>query len=314
MIAIWRLIERKGEITVKRGSRFVDPCGFTLIELLVVIAIIAILAAILFPVFAQARESARRTVCLSNTKQMGLAFAMYTQDYDETTPAVIHDSALAEDPDFWFIVQPYVKNVNVFYCPDRTEWLMDNDGDDCSGQPSNPKKTCIGYGYNWGIAAGSITGLVGARIHFHDAGHSGYIQPGVPLASIVASAQTFAYGDTGDNPRYTICSDYIFQYYTPNNPGGNGGTSNYPLTSNAGIRHGGNLNFAFVDGHSKRVKFKAGLTALSLSDGPNVLVGLPANTAEQTYWCTDPNATDANGLTCAQNAALINANTAWYTN
>src|SRR5690349_4121179 len=62
--------------------------GFTLIELLVVIAIIAILAAILFPVFAQAREKARQTTCLSNTKQMGLGLMMYAQDYDETmTPA-----------------------------------------------------------------------------------------------------------------------------------------------------------------------------------------------------------------------------------
>src|SRR5436853_4751504 len=60
--------------------------GFTLIELLVVIAIIAILAAILFPVFAQAREKARAAACLSNTKQIALAFTMYTQDYDECTP------------------------------------------------------------------------------------------------------------------------------------------------------------------------------------------------------------------------------------
>src|SRR5437588_7739 len=60
--------------------------GFTLIELLVVIAIIAILAAILFPVFARARENARRTACISNVKQIGLAWMMYVQDYDETFP------------------------------------------------------------------------------------------------------------------------------------------------------------------------------------------------------------------------------------
>src|SRR5438034_10314774 len=67
--------------------------GFTLIELLVVIAIIAILAAILFPVFAQARDKARASACLSNTKQMGVAIQMYAQDYDETLPEYWDDPA-----------------------------------------------------------------------------------------------------------------------------------------------------------------------------------------------------------------------------
>src|ERR1700734_1523997 len=68
----------------RRSTR--TQTAFTLIELLVVIAIIAILAAILFPVFAQAREKARQATCISNMKQLGLGFAQYTQDYDETSP------------------------------------------------------------------------------------------------------------------------------------------------------------------------------------------------------------------------------------
>lgn len=82
--------------------------GFTLIELLVVIAIIAILAAILFPVFAQAREKARATTCLSNSKQMGLAMMMYAQDYNESYP----QGWYAGPPEAWWLtlIQPYVKD------------------------------------------------------------------------------------------------------------------------------------------------------------------------------------------------------------
>lgn len=84
--------------------------GFTLIELLVVIAIIAILAAILFPVFARAREKARQSACLSNTKQLGTAFQMYVQDYDDTM-------ILFGSPTYAFILMPYVENEDLFTCP-----------------------------------------------------------------------------------------------------------------------------------------------------------------------------------------------------
>src|SRR5512144_498244 len=79
--------------------------GFTLIELLVVIAIIAILAAILFPVFAQAREKARQISCLSNIKQIGLGVLMYAQDYDETYPF-----AWGQTGAWYESVDPYIKN------------------------------------------------------------------------------------------------------------------------------------------------------------------------------------------------------------
>ena len=87
--------------------------AFTLIELLVVIAIIAILAAILFPVFARARENARRTSCLSNLKQIGLATMQYLQDYDERYMVVNHNTGY-----HWFDpLQPYIKSEQVFRCP-----------------------------------------------------------------------------------------------------------------------------------------------------------------------------------------------------
>ena len=117
-------------MVVRRQGR-----GFTLIELLVVIAIIAILAAILFPVFARAREKARQSSCLSNTKQIALAVMMYAQDYDERILAYRQEGGAYYD---WeHLLQPYVKNSQIFVCPSA--------GERVSGNPS--------YGWNYSYLA-----------------------------------------------------------------------------------------------------------------------------------------------------------------
>ncbi|MFO7947149.1 MAG: DUF1559 domain-containing protein [Armatimonadota bacterium] len=112
--------------------------GFTLIELLVVIAIIAILAAILFPVFARAREKARQSACLSNVKQIMLGIMQYTQDYDEMMPTCWTGESDYLTPYWYHKIEPYVKNTQIFTCPSE------------SG-------TSVGYGYNYAYL-GSTTG------------------------------------------------------------------------------------------------------------------------------------------------------------
>src|SRR5947208_12556668 len=129
--------------------------AFTLIELLVVIAIIAILAAILFPVFAQAREAARKTSCLSNTKQLGLGIMQYVQDYDEMYPCNSWDTPIIATADndthsplyrsamqWLWRIQPYMKNRQLFVCPSdpnpKSGWAYGLDGscDDGWGIPT----------------------------------------------------------------------------------------------------------------------------------------------------------------------------------
>jgi len=130
--------------------------AFTLIELLVVIAIIAILAAILFPVFAQAREAARKTSCLSNLKQVGTAFAMYVQDYDERIARAAPGGA-QDCPTMpargafggWEgnLLAPYIKNTAVFKCPSTSGTSVNRDG---GGNPCPQANYWVSsYAYNY---------------------------------------------------------------------------------------------------------------------------------------------------------------------
>jgi prepilin-type N-terminal cleavage/methylation domain-containing protein/prepilin-type processing-associated H-X9-DG protein len=111
-------------------------CAFTLVELLVVIAIIAILAAILFPVFARARENARRTSCQSNLKQLGLGIAQYTQDYDERICPNANTSAASSCLSWRDNIFPYVKSAQIYFCPTApklTGWVPQTTPYACTG-------------------------------------------------------------------------------------------------------------------------------------------------------------------------------------
>lgn len=237
--------------------------GFTLIELLVIIAIIAILAAILFPVFAQARAKARGISCLSNVKQCGVAYAMYVQDYDETSP-----SGRGNGWEWWTELQPYIKNINLLYCPDRTDGGPGLIGGGSAGGPFSVSHY-VGYGYNWGPVGWRGGGLLGREQFVSGTSGPKYL-PGTPLAAITFPASTFAFGDTYDTPRMTIGI-----YFAGDTWRGAGTRS---------LRHGATWNYAFVDGHAKGVKVKALYTKGGFS-GRGVTA---ANSALSGAYCADP--------------------------
>ncbi len=224
--------------------------GFTLIELLVVIAIIAILAAILFPVFSRARENARKATCMSNMKQIGLALMMYAQDWDEHlidewTCGCFTGGGPCYDPDDtspskgrcrwgWDRkIQPYIRNQRIFICP---------------SDPWNPTPCCNSRGITGGFQQDTSYGL-----------NETAVGPRCDPASLVSFA----------HPATTILGGETRAWHRIDQPW-NGGDPNIvdTLEDITGMcaynRHSDGANYIFADGHVKWLRAEQTLTPVNL--------------------------------------------------
>jgi prepilin-type N-terminal cleavage/methylation domain-containing protein/prepilin-type processing-associated H-X9-DG protein len=249
-----------------------DPRGFTLIELLVVIAIIAILAAILFPVFAQAREAARKTSCISNDKQIGLGAMMYVQDYDEMYPCNSWDGAYMGTTDndirqdrprftvWMWRIMPYIKNKQIFVCPSdpnpKSGWTgYSTDPTDCWGVPMP-----ISYGHNQHLFGYGGTDRPGPCGDFPAPDWAVFYQP-QSLAGVPTPANTYMISDyaRGYMESWWVnnlrASNYT-RVYNASAPGGGASVDNTEpwksrrLLPNAS-RHQLGSSIVFADGHAK---------------------------------------------------------------
>jgi prepilin-type N-terminal cleavage/methylation domain-containing protein/prepilin-type processing-associated H-X9-DG protein len=225
---------------------FLKPSGFTLIELLVVIAIIALLAAIIFPVFAKARSRARQASCLSNIKQLGLAVLMYADDYDETFPPFGYQVNVPGEGiiwQYWFgrehgswpnytynlkegILQPYTVNTKVDRCPDF--------------MPTHPiYGDGLGYGYNREVAGDAFGSFPPCTL----------VQMDNPSDTILFADSGLHYDPAGWPPRINLRETWESTMIVP------------PSTVKAWYgsidfrfhdpRHQGQCNVVFADGHAK---------------------------------------------------------------
>jgi prepilin-type N-terminal cleavage/methylation domain-containing protein/prepilin-type processing-associated H-X9-DG protein len=229
---------KHAQLSIRKKQR---RAGFTLIELLVVIAIIAILASILFPVFARARENARRASCQSNLKQIALGVAMYIQDYDERMPRNRFSATLVSPtmPYGWAdMMQPYLKSTQIFQCPSETN------------------------------SANTSVGATGTAPNVKSPGYSDYFMNNaarnISDAAFNAPSLTILLGDGSDgnsDNKYDGCSNSYADQTTNGGVGAACSTAesySTNLISYTGVtaagRHLDGANYAFVDGHVKWLK------------------------------------------------------------
>ena len=207
--------------------------GFTLIELLVVIAIIAILAAILFPVFSRAREKARMASCASNLKQIGVAVTMYSQDYDETMPLWAQGSSFAAGRYLNWLLDPYIKVQSASSTDKRAIWR-------CPSVDRSMVQESYGYNYlRMGYFTSATTGYLGSMAYNRPA----------KLASLQSPAQTvcFVEGTTVVRPPYGVQQlgqpPTVAAWHQTNEP-------------IKGSDPDGWANVLWADGHVKAMQFK----------------------------------------------------------
>jgi prepilin-type N-terminal cleavage/methylation domain-containing protein/prepilin-type processing-associated H-X9-DG protein len=234
--------------------------GFTLIELLVVIAIIAILAAILFPVFAQAREKARATSCLSNLKQSATATLMYVQDYDETFPLSLY---LGSDGGpgpclmtFYHGLTPYQKNGDIMRCPSAPKAMYLLNVFSSLGLPRqcNAPIEYLSYSYNWSI--------------FEEGNPNQIFGPSASPPTALSEIE------------FPVETAMIFDGNLLTQSGGGCDLFDSPIDA----RHNLMANANFVDGHSKVVKARPVNTAGG--EGPGTCAKLDGGSAKM-YRITD---------------------------